>query len=849
MSKLRRFVSSMATAAILVSGISVTSLASIPTDVIGTDYETAAKVLGAFEIMVGNGTSFRPDAPITRAEVTKVAVALKGLSKAATSQTKTKFTDVKEGHWATGYINLGVSEKLIFGDGNGKFRPDDSITYNEAVTILVRALGYEPHAQSKGGYPRGYLSAGNSTGLTSGIPTTVARSSAPITRGKVALLACNALDINTMEQVSFGGSEKFEITDETLAKSAHNADKVEGMVSAIGSSAIKGSGVSRGEIVINGKNYKTGNADVRNILGLNVGAYIVNDSKNKNTLKVAVPSDDMNSVITISGENIDSIKKSGDTKTITYYDTRDKKSTVSISDDSYVIYNGKAGSFDDIKMIDQGTIMVAEYDKNQKIVFVNETENFVVDEVFLSSGRVTDKYGKTALILDEKNDDIVFSINKNGSSVALDKLNEWDVLSLTVSKDKSVIHADVCSDNVKGKITATDDEHVYIGKDKYKVAKNYTAEIKLGDEGIFYLDAEGKIAAVQKEKNVSKNYAYITNLGIKSGLDAKLEIEILNLEGKVTTHTAANKIKVDGKNYSSHKDAMSAIGSKGQLAIVELNSDGKISNIEKSVKDSEIDESAFKLNFAEDDVKFNAKTSTLLADTMNVRVDKDTIVFDINAKSDKTEDYGVAGMEFFADEGKYDIMVYDVTEDFTAKVVIVTNSEDKVTEDSSIVVVDKLATAKDEDGEIKEQLYGFYNGEKVTFVAEKGIFKKGSLALENGDIIQVKADAKNNVKAISVLFDTDKDSEFTKDISENLTTLYGKVTKKFANSFNLSVNDGTSKNYLIGDATIYVVDSSKKQNSISVGVGSDIAKYDEAKPEKVFVKIYKDEVKEIVVIK
>ena len=56
MSKFRRFVSSVATAAILVSGIATTSFAAVPTDVIGTDYEEAAKVLGAFEIMVGNGT-------------------------------------------------------------------------------------------------------------------------------------------------------------------------------------------------------------------------------------------------------------------------------------------------------------------------------------------------------------------------------------------------------------------------------------------------------------------------------------------------------------------------------------------------------------------------------------------------------------------------------------------------------------------------------------------------------------------------------------------------------------------------------------------------------------------------
>lgn len=848
MSKFRRFVSSVATAAILVSGIATTSFAAVPTDVIGTDYEEAAKVLGAFEIMVGNGTAFRPDASITRAEVTKVAVALKGLSNAATSQTKTKFSDVKEGHWATGYINVGVAENLILGDGNGNFRPDDSITYNEAVTILVRALGYEPQAQSKGGYPNGYLSAGTSTGLTKGIPSTIVRSSAPITRGKVAFLARNALDINTMEQTSFGNEAKFEITDETLAQAAHNADKIEGMVSAVGSSAIKGDGASKGEIVIDGKNYKTGNADVRNILGLNVEAYIVKDSKGKKTLKVAVPAHNENSVVTISADDIDSIKESSGKKTLTYYDGN-RKLTETIANNSYVIYNGKAGSFEDVAEIKAGTIMIAEYDKDQKIVFVNETENFVVDEVVLTSDKVTDKYGKKPLILDDEDEDITFAIDKNGSPIGIDDLKEWDVMTLTVSKDKSVIYADVSDETVEGEITEIDSEHVYVNNKKYKVAHGFTEEIKLGDKGIYSLDAEGKIAAVQKVKTNGKNYAYITNLGIKSGLNAKLEIEVLGLDGKISAVTAANKIKVDGKMYSSHSEALSAIGSKGQLVTMKLNSDGKISEIEKSVKDSEIDEDSFLLNFSENGVKYNSKTSTLLADAMNVKVDSSTVVFDIPADANGSDDYAVAGKEFFADEGKYDIIVYDVREDLTAGVVIVTNSENKTAEDSNIVIVDKITTSKDENGDTTEKLHGYMNGEKVSFTAEKGMFKKGSLNLENGDIIQVKADAKGNAKAISVLFDTDKEDEFTNEISENLTTVYGKVTKKFTNSFNLSVNDSASKNYSIGDATVYVVDSSKKQNTISVGDATDIVKYDDTNPEKVFVRIYKDVVMEIVVIK
>ena len=65
---------------------------------------------------------------------------------------------MKSNHWARGYINLAVSVdvggsagedgettggvKLIRGMADGTFQPDRAITYAEAVTILMRVLGY-----------------------------------------------------------------------------------------------------------------------------------------------------------------------------------------------------------------------------------------------------------------------------------------------------------------------------------------------------------------------------------------------------------------------------------------------------------------------------------------------------------------------------------------------------------------------------------------------------------------------------------------------------------------------------------------------------------------------------------
>ncbi len=49
------------------------------------------------------------------------------------------FTDVS-GHWAEEYINFAYEIGMINGDGDGRFRPDDTITRAEFVKMLIAAF-------------------------------------------------------------------------------------------------------------------------------------------------------------------------------------------------------------------------------------------------------------------------------------------------------------------------------------------------------------------------------------------------------------------------------------------------------------------------------------------------------------------------------------------------------------------------------------------------------------------------------------------------------------------------------------------------------------------------------------
>ena len=85
--------------------------------------------------------SFRPDAPITRAEFTKIAVSFFEYADYVYENT---FADVRSGSWYTQFIAAAVEIGLIEGYPDGTFRPDNYITRAEACTIVNRTLNRAP---------------------------------------------------------------------------------------------------------------------------------------------------------------------------------------------------------------------------------------------------------------------------------------------------------------------------------------------------------------------------------------------------------------------------------------------------------------------------------------------------------------------------------------------------------------------------------------------------------------------------------------------------------------------------------------------------------------------------------
>lgn len=134
--------------------------------------------------------TFRPGAALNRAQFCKMAVyAMNGEDELGLYNTVTIFPDAKPSHWASAYINMASRKGVIAGYPDGKFHPERSVTVGQAVTILLRMLGYEDK-EIGGVWPASYMAVGATVGLTDGVGT---NGNATLTRGQAAQLFLNLL--------------------------------------------------------------------------------------------------------------------------------------------------------------------------------------------------------------------------------------------------------------------------------------------------------------------------------------------------------------------------------------------------------------------------------------------------------------------------------------------------------------------------------------------------------------------------------------------------------------------------------------------------------------------------------
>lgn len=88
--------------------------------------------------------TFRPDEPVTRAQMAKLIAIAKNLPSDSAAADTVIFSDITTKYWAAGYIKASHAAGIVKGYADGTFKPSKQITRGELARMLFRATGAAP---------------------------------------------------------------------------------------------------------------------------------------------------------------------------------------------------------------------------------------------------------------------------------------------------------------------------------------------------------------------------------------------------------------------------------------------------------------------------------------------------------------------------------------------------------------------------------------------------------------------------------------------------------------------------------------------------------------------------------
>lgn len=216
--------------ALLLSLCLLASILVVP--ISAASQSSAIQATQALGIISGDDTN----AAVTRARFAVMLTAASAYKDSISSEGAgySLYKDVKSGYWASEYIRLAVQEGWMTGYTDGTFRPDQTVTLEEACTAALRLLGYDP-ASLAGSFPAAQLSKASALGLRDQIAKQKGQT---LTVGDCAQLFYNLLTAKTSSGQVYGTTLGYTITNGEVDYTAIALQNVSGPYVASNSASL-----------------------------------------------------------------------------------------------------------------------------------------------------------------------------------------------------------------------------------------------------------------------------------------------------------------------------------------------------------------------------------------------------------------------------------------------------------------------------------------------------------------------------------------------------------------------------------------------------------------------------------
>ncbi len=513
---------------------------------------------------------------------------------------KEPFADVPVTHSFYSYIKACKELGIVNGDDKNCFRPGETASVTEMLTVMINAMGYTPYAQAAGGYPAGYFSVASSSGISKGIDL----SAKTCTTDVAAKMLYNAIfaDSVALSEISVDGGisvtidNKKNFLGERLGIYEYDAVIIDnGYVSVYGDSVEDPERI----VILDYKTNQTITAYVQKdsmieYLGYRMRLFLRNNQQTgRYEVVFAAPHSKMKT-LTLKGSEV--IR--ADNSSVEYEKSSNQEKTLKISFSAVqpkMLFNGAVVNGKTVSEIipKDGLITFIDNDGDNKYDFINvlsfnyragsysnAARNIVVGSVTAAEG---DEYiscrfnPSNSLDLDSGKYGHAFVMS--GAVTSLNDLKNGMILSVAECPEEVngkpfyyLVASDKTAAGTVSSITEPDEIYLEGTEEPYRISSSITSVkssfLRTVDYApiTLYLDATGKIAYTTGASKSAKDYAYLIGAELESGLEESVKMKVFTKEGTIEVLPLKSKAAIDGKTYSTPGEQLNALLTRSEAA-------------------------------------------------------------------------------------------------------------------------------------------------------------------------------------------------------------------------------------------------------------------------------------------
>ncbi|MDD6483452.1 MAG: S-layer homology domain-containing protein [Clostridiales bacterium] len=776
------------------------------------------------------------------------------------------FKDVTKHHYASGYVANLYIRKVVLGNENMEFRPDDSITVSEAYTMLLRLAGYG--AIYSDIYGDKTITYAGKVNLSNGITKS---GNEFVTYNDAYRMVYNLLDVKVVKVEWNSGKDATYTYGNKFMEEVLETFKFNGVIKAVGEYSLTNDKAAKGFVKVNDISYADGFGIDEDWLGYGGDVYYKDGYDNGLEIVGFVPETTTEKIITFEDQ------PEYDDYVYKYYNKDGKEVKLRTSADRDVLYNRHPAdkssqlipNYGTIKLIDNNDdgkyeVVIVEDIISVCVKSVNSRENVIA----YRKASQTEPMGYEVKNVDLDSYDEARIYNSEGYETDIDSLKEGMIISITDCGDEIIIRA---SEETKSGVVSqieTENSLKYIVVDNEKMLMNpdcYYDNYYGGANVAVTLcfDYQGTVALIKlgsDDSTTEWKFGYLLKAYVGDDGDEGY-VKLLTEAGRIEKFKISTGKCIMDNTKTAAKDAVEILKTNiNEVIRYYVNSDGEIKSIdtaqlksaydltksyEAKENDSLLKRAERKLYYKPADMIFH-RLPTQNDDVVGegelagqTFIGSNTIVFRARKSDDPWEVfddkyYRVDTASNIKLETEMYIKAYNTGSDsmMADVVVIYVEKNNSLTENSRAMLISNVSEALDEDGDISTYVTGLYRGGEKSFYFEDnddayytddGIKTK----IKRGDVIRIETDGDYIVGADVIYNGGDSFTQGRTGVSGGeglhfnsiMRYVYG-YADYIADGKLSFVYDGNYEFFQLGNVPVYIYDT--EEDKAYIGTVADL---------------------------